>query len=309
MSVVDVDVVTGWVFDLQRFSLHDGPGIRTTVFLKGCPLRCLWCHNPEGWVSATQVRFFASRCTSCGACVRVCTHGVHQLSADGHQFSPAECVLCGACVEHCMMGALEQSGKQMSVEDVLAVVRRDVPFYQQSGGGMTLSGGEPLFQWDFTRALLEAARAESINTAMETTALTTWDRLATLLPLVDLFYVDVKHTDDIRHRELTGVSNKLILENVRHLADAGHPLVVRVPWIPTCNVEESFLHGLTDFLHSCSTPPPVEFLLYHRLGQSKWISLGGESPMATDIPDAKADEVMPWVEHLQAQGFTAKVNS
>ena len=275
--------------------------------MKGCPLRCQWCHNPEGWTAAPQLRFFASRCSGCGACVRACSHGVHTLSAEGvHSIAPERCVQCGACIDGCMLGALERSGKQMTVEEVLAVVRRDVPFYQQSGGGMTLSGGEPLQQWEFTHALLEAAHAEGMHTTMETSAYVPWERLASLLPLVDLFYVDVKHTDEQRHRALTGISNTCTLENVRQLTAAGHSLLVRVPWIPTRNVEESFLHGLTELLLSCATPPPVEFLVYHRLGQSKWLSLGGESPMPADIPDAQAEDVLPWVEHLRARGITAK---
>jgi pyruvate formate lyase activating enzyme len=197
----------------------------------------------------------------------------------------------------------------MTAADVLAVVRRDVPFYAHSGGGMTLSGGEPLLQWDFSRALLTLAHAEGMHTAMETSAAAPWERLATLLPLVDLFYVDVKHTDDLRHCELTGISNALIVANIRQLAAEGHRLIVRVPWVPVCNVDEGFLHGLTALLLSCATPPPVEFLPYHRLGQSKWLSLGSASPMSADIPDARAEEVTPWLEHLHARGITATINA
>ena len=297
----------GWVFNIQRFSLHDGPGIRTTVFLKGCPLRCQWCHNPEGLETEPQVRLTLNLCSRCGRCAAACAHGGHEVTADGHQLHLAECVRCGKCAEACLIGALEVVGKRMTVEEVLGVVRRDLPFYEQSNGGMTLSGGEPLAQYAFSRALLQAAKAEGMHTAVETSALIPWPRLAALAPLTDLWLVDLKHTDDARHRLFTGVPNRRILANICRMVDAGWPLVLRIPWVPQRNAEPAFLAGLTDFLRALPTPPPVEFMPYHRLGQGKWTSLGGDSTMPDDIPAAERTEIEPWAEALRAVGVEVKI--
>jgi len=297
----------GWVFNIQRFSLHDGPGIRTTVFLKGCPLRCKWCHNPEGLEQEPQIRLTLNLCTRCGRCAAACEHGGHDVTAEGHALHIEECIRCGRCAEACYAGALELVGKRMSAEDVLAVVRRDMPFYEQSGGGMTLSGGEPLAQFPFSRALLQAAKAEGMHTAVETTALASWPRLVALAPLLDLWLVDLKHTDPARHRTLTGVPNRRILANIRRMVDAGWPLILRIPWVPQHNAEPGFLDGLLAFLRSLPKPPPVEFMPYHRLGQGKWPALGGESTMPDDIPAAERAEIEPWAEKLREAGVEVKI--
>jgi len=299
--------IDGWVFNIQRFSLHDGPGIRTTVFLKGCPLRCQWCHNPEGLTAQPQIRLTANLCTRCGRCVAACEQGGHAVTAEAHLLHLEPCTRCGRCVDACLIGALEMVGKRMTVEDVLAVVRRDIPFYEQSGGGMTLSGGEPLAQFAFSKALLEAARTEGMHTAIETSALTAWEKLAELAPLVDLFLVDLKHTDDACHRQLTGVSNAQILDNIRRMAERDWPMLLRIPWVPTRNAEESFLTGLRAFLTALPHSPTVEFMPYHRLGIGKWSGLGGESTMPAELPAAKAEDIAPWAEALRADGVTVKV--
>lgn len=285
---------TGAIFDIQRYSLHDGPGIRTTVFVKGCPLRCRWCHNPEGWTAREQIRVQSNLCIHCGECAAVCPNGCHT----GDAWNSAGCTLCGRCVDACPVGAIERVGRRMTVDEVMAVVRRDRPFYDQSGGGMTISGGEPLLQISFTQALLQAAKEDGLNTAIETSAFASWESLARLLPLVDTWMVDLKHTDPTRHRELTGVDNARILANIRRLSEVV-PLLIRIPWVPTCNAEESFLDGLLAFLPQGST---VEFMPYHRLGIGKWASLGEESPISGDLPDAAKDDLHPWVERLTEAG-------
>lgn len=297
----------GWVFNIQRFSLHDGPGIRTTVFLKGCPLRCEWCHNPEGLEQRPQVRLTYSLCTRCGRCVASCEQGGHTVTESGHELNLSPCTRCGRCVDACVGGALEMVGKAMTVEDVLAVVRRDIPFYEQSGGGMTLSGGEPLAQFAFTRELLQTAKAEGLHTAIETTTEAPWSKLQALAPLLDLWLVDLKHTDDARHRALTGVSNHRILANIRRMAAARWPMQLRIPWVPQRNAEPAFLDGLSAFVRELSVPPPVEFMPYHRLGQGKWAALGGETTIPEDIPAATREEIEPWAERLRGEGLTVTV--
>jgi len=300
------EMTKGKVFNIQRFSLHDGPGIRTTVFLKGCPLRCLWCHNPEGLEAQPQIRLTANLCTCCGRCAAACEFGGHDVSEHAHALHLEACRKCGHCAEACFVGALEMVGKSMSVEEVLAVVRRDLPFYQQSDGGLTLSGGEPLAQYAFSQALLTAAKAEGLHTAIETSANVPWGKLLALAPLLDLWLVDVKHTDDARHRELTGISNARILKNIRRMTAAQWPLVLRIPWVPELNAEDAFLTGLRAFLASLTHPPMIEFMPYHRLGQGKWSALGKPSPMSDDIPAANASDIVPWIAALRADGFEVK---
>lgn len=292
------------MFNVQRFSLHDGPGIRTTVFLKGCPLRCQWCHNPEGQEQQPQIRLTMSLCRRCGRCVEVCEQGVHEVTPEAHLLNPPYCVRCGRCVEVCPAGALEMVGRRMSAEEVMSVVRRDIPFYEQSHGGMTLSGGEPMAQHEFSKALLESARADAIHTAVETCAFAPWEELEEIGPLVNLFLVDLKHTDEARHIELTGVSNKGILSNIERMVAAGWPVILRIPWVPTRNAEDGFLEGLQSFLARFPTPPPVEFMLYHRLGVSKWAALGGESAVPEDLLSARAEDASPWVKRLRAAGIS-----
>jgi pyruvate formate lyase activating enzyme len=291
--------LTGTIFNIQRFSIHDGPGIRTTVFLKGCPLRCFWCHNPEGLRSAIEVHFYASRCIGCGECVRVCPQGAQQMSADGVRvYDRSRCVVCGECVESCFAEGLQVSGREISLGDALREVLADRAFYETSGGGVTLSGGEPMLQPTFSLALLAACHAEGLHTAVETTTYCRWDYLEAALPVTDLFMVDIKHLDDEKHRAATGVSNRLILENIARLAASGKPIIFRTPVVPGVNDTPEEIAAIAGFVYQLGCQRAdggqglsLELLAFHRLAEDKYRSLGLEYLAANVQP--------PTPEHMQ----------
>jgi len=269
-----VSAIKGFVFDIQRFSVHDGPGIRTTIFLKGCSLRCFWCQNPEGIHLKPEIMFFPERCIGCGRCFTVCPEGARTMQDGTPVYLREKCVACGKCTETCYAGASVLAGKLMTVEEVLEEVLRDRTFYQVSGGGVTLSGGDPLVQHDFSRSILEKCKAEGLHTAIETTANCRWNDLATLLPATDLIMMDIKHLDPHKHREVTGVSNELILENARRLAQTDRPLIIRVPVVPTVNDSQEDIAAIAQFVQSFPNLQYLELLPFHRLGEGKYHALG-----------------------------------
>lgn len=267
-------IVKGVVFDIQRFSLHDGPGIRTTVFLKGCSLRCFWCQNPEGISSKPEIMFYPDKCVGCGACADGCPEGAHVFENDKHLFIRARCTACRKCVETCYAGALVVAGKMMSVEEVMDEVLRDKTFYETSGGGVTLSGGDPLMQPQFSRAILERCKSEGLHTAIETAANCRWEDLIQMLPVTDLVMMDIKHLNPDRHREVTGVSNSLILKNAERLAETDKPVIIRVPIIPGVNDNLEEISAIARFVQPFPNLCYLELLPFHRLGQSKYRALG-----------------------------------
>ena len=288
----------GIVFDISRYCLDDGPGIRTTVFLKGCPLRCAWCHNPESNAREVQVGYDAAKCVGCGACVRACPNGCHEVSHGAHAFRRERCVACGACVRACESDALTQMGRRMNVDDVLAVVLRDRTFFRTSGGGMTLSGGEALSQPGFARALLEAARAEGIHTVVETSGFAGEEELLSVAEHTDLFLYDCKVLDAALHREVTGVPVEPILRNLRVLELAGKPVVLRLPLIPGVNDNPGHFAAVAQLADSLANVQELEVLPYHPLGLAKANLLGMHMPyqLAT-IPDPAT--VDSWVAAIQ----------
>jgi pyruvate formate lyase activating enzyme len=270
---------SGIVFDIQKFSLHDGPGIRTTVFLKGCGLRCWWCHNPESQRPHPELLLRTELCIHCGACMGECPQGA--IRRDGGQFITDRnmCARCGACVAACAADARELVGQEMTVEQVIHEVLLDAIFYDESGGGVTFSGGEPLLQGDFLFDLLQACKAHDLHTVVDTCGYAQTDILARVRPYVDLFLYDVKVMDDALHRQVTGASNRLILDNLHYLAEHNHPVLVRVPVIPNVNDDENNLRQIGEMVHSMSNVQGVSILAYHKLGKDKYERLGRPNPM------------------------------
>ena len=237
----------GQVFDIQKFSLHDGPGIRTTVFFKGCPLNCWWCHNPESQALGLEMMYQARRCIRCGACEAACSYGAISRNGDFVSTDREKCTLCGACVESCYAEAREIVGKEMTVAQVMTEIERDVTFYDESGGGVTFSGGEPLLQRDFLCSLLMACKDRDIHTTLDTCGFVAWETLDRARRFVDLFLYDIKLMDDAKHREFTGVPNDQILNNLRMLSEQGHNVVLRLPIIPGVNDDEKNVRQTGEF--------------------------------------------------------------
>lgn len=267
-------VIRGVVSHIQRFSLHDGPGIRTTVFLKGCQMRCRWCHNPETYRAEPEIQWFAERCIGCGACLGRCTHDGHAIVDGRHVFHRDRCVGCGRCAETCYARSLVLVGETKTVEEVVQEVLADQEFYKTSGGGVTISGGEPLMQPEFTQAVLEQCRHEGIHTAVETNLARPWSYIEPLIPVVDLFLTDLKLLDDAQHREWTGVSNQQTLDNLRRVDGQGKPIVVRTPVVGGVNDRPDVIAAIADWLATLSNVRLYELLPYHPLGTAKAEALG-----------------------------------
>jgi len=263
----------GSVTNIQRFSIHDGPGIRTTVFLKGCNLRCFWCHNPETLEPGPQLQVYPERCIGCGECLTRCERGAHVASNGQRAFRRELCVSCGRCAETCYSEALALVGKRMSADEVVEEVLRDRAFYETSKGGVTLSGGEPLMQRDFAYAILARCQHEGIHTAIETAANYGWERVSSLLPVTDLVMMDIKLIDPERHRACTGVSNGRILENARLLGEQSQPLIVRTPIVPGVNDNVEDVDAIAAFVAQLPNLEYYELLAFHPMAASKYSSL------------------------------------
>jgi pyruvate formate lyase activating enzyme len=283
--------IAGMVYNIMRFSLHDGPGIRTTVFLKGCPLACPWCHNPESIRRESEIILREERCIQCGECVDACTHGA-VIRDDGRvNTDRALCVRCGECVPHCYAGAREVAGKEMTTGSVLDEVVRDRVFFDESGGGVTFSGGEPLLQHEFLASLLQASRQREIHTVVDTTGCASPVILERIAPLVDLFLYDLKLMDDAKHREYTGVSNILLLENMRRLVQWGKQVIVRIPLIPGINDDPRNIRASGEWLASLPAIREIHLLPYHAAGSEKYVRLGKPYALgALRSPDGSATD-------------------
>jgi len=271
-------MTSGTIFDVKRFAVHDGPGLRTTVFLKGCPMSCLGCHNPEGQAMGPELLFRPDRCTLRGDCVPACPHAAISLGDDGIRVAPDRCELAGACVEVCLPGALEIVGSPRSVEGILDLLERDRLYYDESGGGVTFSGGEPFTQPEFLRELLVGCRERELPVTLDTSGHVLPETFQALAPLASHLLFDLKVMDEARHEAFTGVHNRWILENLRWAAAAsangGPTVLVRIPLIPGINADEENLRATAAFLLGLEKVPPVDLLPYHRLGVDKYGRLG-----------------------------------
>jgi glycyl-radical enzyme activating protein len=277
---------TGTVFDVQRASMHDGPGIRTTVFLKGCPLRCAWCHNPESQAACPQLSFDAERCLGCRECVAACAAGVHHFDEWGrHLVEFDRCGTRGGCVRACTAGALRIYGETQSVGAVLGEVEKDMAYYRTSGGGLTLSGGEPTMQERFCLSLLRAARRREIHTCIETCGISSQATYEQMLPFTNLFLFDYKATGENQHLALTGASTHSILENLRWLHNQGAHIVLRCPIIPHVNDDIDHLGAIAGLKRDLPRLLGVELLSYHNAGASKYERIGRVRPaLPTELP-------------------------
>jgi pyruvate formate lyase activating enzyme len=299
--------ITGWVFNIQHYSIHDGPGIRTTVFLKGCPLCCLWCSNPESQQLKPQILFENANCIRCDTCIQTCPKDAILVNEAGiRQILAEKCNLCGACIEKCYAGGLELIGKEMTVTEVLAEIKADQVFYDKSGGGVTLSGGDPTLQHQFSLALLKSCKALGIHTTMEASGHTTWKILESFLPYLDLVLYDVKEIDADLHKRWTGVSNDLILDNVKRLAAGDVAVIVRRPVIPGYNDSVDSIHQLGRFVRDLRTVREIDLLPYHRFGKGKYERLGLEYAMG-DIPSMKVEDVTELCNILLSYSLEVKI--
>jgi pyruvate formate lyase activating enzyme len=291
----------GVIFDIQKFCIHDGPGIRTTVFLKGCPLRCAWCHNPESQRQAPELLYTGHSCIGCGACLSVCPNHAHEIKNGVHILDHALCRACGICAEVCPAQALSVAGKEISAEEILGEILRDKPFYDASGGGLTISGGEPCLQPDFTLALLKGAKENGLHTCIETCGFADTEKLLAIAAFTDLFLYDWKCTDDALHRTYTGVGNERILKNLRALDAVGARVILRCPIIPKVNNNEAHFDGIAALANSLKCISAVEIEPYHTLGTGKAEGLGVS---ASVFPTPTQADIDTWLAALRARTAT-----
>lgn len=295
----------GLIFDIQRFSLHNGPGIRTTVFFKGCRLACLWCHNPESVGCYPELMFTRSKCVSCQRCGEVCPSGVHTFDGAQHTVAFSQCTLCGKCIAACHYNALMIMGREYSVEEILKIAEKDKRYYDLTGGGVTLSGGEPTMQSDFVAALAGELHEAGLHVALDTSGYAEPDIFRGLMDNIDLFLYDIKHMDSEKHREYTGVPNTPILSNLAELAKAGKEIRVRYPLIPGYNDDEENLSAMAAYLNTLGISE-VDVLPYHTYGLGKAKSILAKLPYI-ELEKPSDEYIESKAAYLVSSGIKANI--
>lgn len=298
-------MTTGIIFDIRKYSIHDGPGIRTTIFFKGCPLNCWWCHNPESQASSVEIMYRENRCIRCRACLEICTRGALSWDTALIILDKEKCDLCGDCADACYTEARQMVGQQMTISQAMAEIERDIAFYDQSGGGVTLSGGEPLLQQDFLHALLQACKEKEIHTALDTCGFAPWEILDRVRGNVDLFLYDLKLMEDAKHRQFTGVSNKLILKNLQVLSSHGHHIILRLPVIPGINDDDDNVRHIAAFAAALPHLDGIDILPYHRIGLDKYSRLNMDYKLP-EISSPSSDKIAAIAQTLREFGLPVK---
>lgn len=296
----------GLIYDIQRYSIHDGPGIRTVAFLKGCPLKCLWCQNPESQSAEPEIMFRPRRCIGCRECIKVCPHQAIRDTNGVRRIERSLCDGCGRCVQACPAGASTLAGRKISVDELVAELERDRAFYEESAGGITLSGGEPLFQADFVRQVLARCRDKGLHTAVETSGYAPWAIVEQILPYTDLVLYDLKHMDTAKHAEFTGRGNEPILRNLKMISTKMAPVIIRIPVIPGYNDSDENIESIACFVRQLETIREIHLLPYHKLGEPKYAMLGRKyQPAITEVP--RSERLESLADHFRRYGFVVQL--
>ena len=301
--------ISATVFEIERYATEDGPGIRTVVFFKGCNLSCRWCQNPESHHPRPQVMYYKNRCVACRRCLEACpADAITEIPPLGFITDHLKCRLCGACVDGCLSDARKIVGQPMSLHSIMEEIRKDRAFYDESGGGVTFSGGEPLLQAEAVQELARRCREEQIHTAVETAGSVPWPKIEGILPWLDLLYFDLKHIDSEAHRRYTGVPLELILANLRRAGECFENLVVRIPVVPGVNATRQTMTQMFSFLHENTQVRRVELLPFHRLGLAKYEGLGMDYAMA-EIDNMSKEDCAPFAEIGRTLGLEVRVGA
>ena len=296
----------GKIFNMQRFSIYDGPGIRTIVFFKGCPLKCDWCSNPESQDPLVQIMFNEKNCIECGKCEKNCPVGAIDMLRPG-RIDREKCTSCGVCADNCYPGGLVKSGEETTVEKVMAELKKETIQFRRSGGGVTLSGGELLMQPEFAIELLKACKSMGWHTALETTGYASEDTINKIMPWVDLVLLDIKHLNDEKHKKYVHVSNEIIVKNAKKIAATGKELIIRVPVIPQFNCDENSISDIAKFAKSLNAVKHIDLLPYHKLGANKYENLGLDYTMGQEIKTPDEDTMNNFKKIVEDYGLECTI--
>ena len=299
-------MLQGIIFNIMKYSIHDGPGIRTTVFFKGCPMKCWWCHNPESHKLQQIVVKYPDRCIGCGKCIKVCPTNAIYIEDDRMKFDTKKCIQCGKCVEVCYSESMEMIGNKMTVDEVMKEIEKDNVFYEESGGGVTFSGGEPFMQHEFLRELLIQCKKKDIHTVVDTCGFVKKDILVEISNLIDSFLYDLKIMNETEHIKYTGVSNKIILDNLKEITKLGRRVFIRIPVIPEINDDAENINGIAKHLASLSGIEQINILPYHNIAMEKYKRIG-EKYRLSKIKTPSDERMGEILKKLESYGFKVKI--